>query len=50
MTPFHNMALMCPAATEADADAHTAIFTATADDLLGLARRPTELPEARGVL
>jgi len=35
MTPFHNMALMCPATTEADADAHTAIFAAAADDLLG---------------
>jgi len=36
MTPFHNMALMCPATTEADADAHTAVFAAAADDLLGL--------------
>jgi glutamate-1-semialdehyde 2,1-aminomutase len=35
MTPFHNMALMCPATTEADADAHTAVFAAAADDLLG---------------
>jgi len=35
MTPFHNMALMCPATSEADADAHTAIFAAAADDLLG---------------
>jgi glutamate-1-semialdehyde aminotransferase len=26
MTPFHNMALMSPATTEADVDAHTAIF------------------------
>jgi glutamate-1-semialdehyde 2,1-aminomutase len=34
MTPFHNMALMCPATTEADADAHTAVFAAAADDLL----------------
>lgn len=24
MTPFHNMALMCPATTDADVDAHTA--------------------------
>jgi glutamate-1-semialdehyde 2,1-aminomutase len=31
MTPFHNMALMCPAITEA----HTAVFAAAADDLLG---------------
>jgi glutamate-1-semialdehyde 2,1-aminomutase len=35
MTPFHNMALMCPATTEADADAHTATFSSAADDLLG---------------
>jgi glutamate-1-semialdehyde 2,1-aminomutase len=35
MTPFHNMALMCPATAEADADAHTAVFAAAADDLLG---------------
>jgi glutamate-1-semialdehyde 2,1-aminomutase len=35
MTPFHNMALMCPATTDADADAHTATFAAAADELLG---------------
>jgi glutamate-1-semialdehyde 2,1-aminomutase len=35
MTPFHNMALMCPATTSADADAHTAVFAAAADELLG---------------
>jgi glutamate-1-semialdehyde 2,1-aminomutase len=34
MTPFHNMALMCPATTDADADAHTAVFAAAADELL----------------
>ena len=34
MTPFHNMALMSPATTEADVDAHTQIFAAAADDLL----------------
>ena len=34
MTPFHNMALMCPATTGADADAHTATFDAAADELL----------------
>ncbi|HTX29508.1 MAG TPA: aminotransferase class III-fold pyridoxal phosphate-dependent enzyme, partial [Streptosporangiaceae bacterium] len=37
ITPFHNMALMCPATTEADADAHTAVFAAAADELLGQA-------------
>jgi glutamate-1-semialdehyde 2,1-aminomutase len=26
LTPFHNMALMCPATTEADIDLHTQIF------------------------
>ncbi|MBK9517818.1 MAG: aspartate aminotransferase family protein [Anaeromyxobacter sp.] len=26
MTPFHNMALMCPATTEADVDLHTRVF------------------------
>jgi glutamate-1-semialdehyde 2,1-aminomutase len=34
LTPFHNMALMSPATTEADVDAHTRIFAAAADDLL----------------
>jgi glutamate-1-semialdehyde 2,1-aminomutase len=34
MTPFHNMALMCPATTEADVDTHTQIFAAAADELL----------------
>jgi glutamate-1-semialdehyde 2,1-aminomutase len=34
LTPFHNMALMSPATTEADVDAHTQIFAAAADDLL----------------
>jgi glutamate-1-semialdehyde 2,1-aminomutase len=34
LTPFHNMALMCPATTEADVDAHTRVFAAAADDLL----------------
>ncbi|MFE7234245.1 hypothetical protein ACWCRF_27110 [Streptomyces sp. NPDC002405] len=28
LTPFHNMALMCPDTTEQDVDAHTEIFTA----------------------
>jgi glutamate-1-semialdehyde 2,1-aminomutase len=34
MTPFHNMALMSPATTIADADAHTAVFAAAAGELL----------------
>jgi glutamate-1-semialdehyde 2,1-aminomutase len=34
LTPFHNMALMCPATTEADVDTHTQIFAEAADELL----------------
>jgi glutamate-1-semialdehyde 2,1-aminomutase len=34
LTPFHNMALMSPATTDADVDAHTQLFAAAADDLL----------------
>src|ERR671918_585166 len=34
MTPFHNMALMSPAITEADVDAHTEAFAAFASDVL----------------
>jgi glutamate-1-semialdehyde 2,1-aminomutase len=33
LTPFHNMALMCPATTEADVDRHTGAFAAAAADL-----------------
>jgi glutamate-1-semialdehyde 2,1-aminomutase len=33
MTPFHNMALMCPATTEADVDLHTEVFGAAAAEL-----------------
>jgi glutamate-1-semialdehyde 2,1-aminomutase len=35
LTPFHNMALMCPATTEADADAHTEVFAAACAELTG---------------
>jgi glutamate-1-semialdehyde 2,1-aminomutase len=35
MTPFHNMALMSPATTAADADIHTGVFAAAAGELLG---------------
>jgi glutamate-1-semialdehyde 2,1-aminomutase len=35
MTPFHNMALMSPATTEEDVDAHTEAFAAFAADVLG---------------
>jgi len=35
ITPFHNMALMCPSTTDADVDAHTELFGAAADALVG---------------
>ncbi|CAB4654286.1 unannotated protein [freshwater metagenome] len=34
LTPFHNMALMSPATTQADVDAHTAAFAAMCADLV----------------
>jgi glutamate-1-semialdehyde 2,1-aminomutase len=33
ITPFHNMALMCPATTEAQVDRHTEAFTAAVEEL-----------------
>jgi glutamate-1-semialdehyde 2,1-aminomutase len=33
ITPFHNMALMCPATTEADVDRHTAVFAEAVEAL-----------------
>jgi glutamate-1-semialdehyde 2,1-aminomutase len=33
MTPFHNMALICPATTEADVDRHTEVFAAALGEL-----------------
>ncbi len=35
LTPFHNMALMCPATTEADVDRHTEAFAEAAESLFG---------------
>jgi len=35
MTPFHNMALMCPATTGPDVDAHTALFADALAELTG---------------
>ncbi len=35
MTPFHNMALMCPTTTEADVDLHTEVFTKAINELYG---------------
>jgi glutamate-1-semialdehyde aminotransferase len=34
-TPFHNMALMCPATSEADVDLHTSVFEAAVVALFG---------------
>jgi glutamate-1-semialdehyde 2,1-aminomutase len=35
ITPFHNMALMCPATTPEDVDRHAEVFAAAADELIG---------------
>jgi glutamate-1-semialdehyde 2,1-aminomutase len=35
LTPFHNMALMCPATEVADVDLHTGLFAEAVADLLG---------------
>ena len=35
LTPFHNMALMSPATTEADVDTHTNVFDQMAAELIG---------------
>lgn len=37
ITPFHNMALMCPETTAADVDLHTSLFAAAADELRAIA-------------
>jgi glutamate-1-semialdehyde 2,1-aminomutase len=34
LTPFHNMALMCPATSEANVDAHTDVFAAAVAELV----------------
>jgi glutamate-1-semialdehyde 2,1-aminomutase len=36
MTPFHNMALMSPSATEDDIDHHTLIFRKCVENLTGI--------------
>jgi glutamate-1-semialdehyde 2,1-aminomutase len=35
MTPFHNMALMCPATTERDVDLHSRLFAEAVAELVG---------------
>ncbi|MDP4805191.1 MAG: hypothetical protein NWR45_09585, partial [Candidatus Nanopelagicales bacterium] len=34
MTPFHNMALMCPTTTLADVELHTALFDRAVTELM----------------
>jgi glutamate-1-semialdehyde 2,1-aminomutase len=34
MTPFHNMALMCPETTRADVELHTVLFERAVSDLM----------------
>jgi glutamate-1-semialdehyde 2,1-aminomutase len=41
LTPFHNMALMCPETTAADVDQHTRIFAEAAAELIESATRGT---------
>jgi glutamate-1-semialdehyde aminotransferase len=35
LTPFHNMALMCPVTTGEDVDRHTRVFDEAVDALTG---------------
>ncbi|HEY2956892.1 MAG TPA: aspartate aminotransferase family protein, partial [Actinomycetota bacterium] len=35
LTPFHNMALLCPASSRADVDLHTEVFSAAVAELTG---------------
>jgi glutamate-1-semialdehyde aminotransferase len=35
LTPFHNMALMCPVTTESDVDRHTEAFGEAVHELFG---------------
>ena len=36
ITPFHNMALMCPATTPEDVDRHAEVFAAAVDELISV--------------
>jgi glutamate-1-semialdehyde 2,1-aminomutase len=36
LTPFHNMALMCPTTTQADVDQHQEVFEEAIRELLGV--------------
>ena len=35
ITPFHNMALMCPETTQSDVEAHTEVFREAVGELVG---------------
>jgi glutamate-1-semialdehyde 2,1-aminomutase len=35
MTPFHNLALMCPDTSAADVDRHSEVFADAATELVG---------------
>ena len=35
MTPFHNMALMCPQTSNADVELHAEVFAAAVEELVG---------------
>ncbi len=35
MTPFHNMALMCPQTSTADVELHTEVFASAVQELVG---------------
>jgi glutamate-1-semialdehyde 2,1-aminomutase len=44
LTPFHNMALMCPATTAADVDTHVEVFGAAVQALVGASARHDVAP------
>ena len=46
MTPFHNMALMSPATTEADVDRHTEVFGEAVEALFGTDGTPAGIGSA----
>ena len=48
MTPFHNMALMSPATTEADVDRHTEVFGEAVEALFGRGVMADDPPARRG--
>jgi glutamate-1-semialdehyde 2,1-aminomutase len=50
LTPFHNMALMCPATTETDIDLHTRIFADALRDLAGSSWRFSLTVQRRSLL